>query len=292
LDPGAANALIKWADRECGDNDGQISFEEYVKMLSEAQAHISSFKAMDVNNDGHLGVQAIQELMRANTEIELDNTEIEMLIKSVSRGVESVTMDEYLQLVLSPAQEEDGEVQDWQGDFHCESSTANEPSSNHGSTVTTTTASGTTPWYKRGLTGTGGLSIRGDSALDPAMPGGPTSQGRGDDRPLVISEAPVAQDLEFERVVRASFERYDFDNSGTINSSEELVQLSLNLVYKLSILPPIEGERSTSKTWTQDTIQSSLKEKGMLCDEEHPLTVEEYLPLFRCAYAYPPAANK
>lgn len=94
-------------------------------------------------------------------------------------------------------------------------------------------------------------------------------------------------DPEFENTVRTSFERYDFDNSGTINSAEELAQLSLNLVYKLGIKPPITEANAASgewSTWAQDTIKDLIHQRGMSVDEEHPLTVEEYMPLFRSAF--------
>ena len=50
-----------------------------------------------------------------------------------------------------------------------------------------------------------------------------------------------------------NFERFDIDQSGTINSSEELMQLSLSLVCKLELR--ISGEELQGKVDSVDDIE-------------------------------------
>ena len=132
------------------------------------------------------------------------------------------------------------------------------------------------------------LQRKGSGLRRRASTGSKGSDTGSEKNPMSLATAMAAPaDVvdEFETTVRTSFERYDFDNSGTINSQEELSQLSLNLVYKLGIKPPasLDGTGVVS-TWAQDTIKNLIEGRGMTVDEENPLTVEEYMPLFRSAF--------
>lgn len=96
----------------------------------------------------------------------------------------------------------------------------------------------------------------------------------------VATEEPTKTVEKFTEIVHAAFARYDFDGSGTINTSEELEQLSLNLVYKLKLRPPTGTDWGV---WARGNISQLLKGHGAL--EDHPITVDEYIPLFKSLFA-------
>ena len=79
----------------------------------------------------------------------------------------------------------------------------------------------------------------------------------------VATQEPTKTVEKFTEIVHAAFARYDFDGSGTINTSEELEQLSLNLVYKLKLRPPTGMDWGV---WARGNISQLLKDHGSLED--------------------------
>lgn len=72
-------------------------------------------------------------------------------------------------------------------------------------------------------------------------PNNHVGSGRSRGLPIVFGDSPSMNDSKDipgwcdDELVAELFERYDLDNSGTINSHEELLQLTTHLLVKLSI---------------------------------------------------------
>lgn len=99
-----------------------------------------------------------------------------------------------------------------------------------------------------------------------AMPPHRMSTSAGSSNPL--AENPIATEktqqeelLKIRAIVNDSFARYDLDDSGTINTSEELQQLALNVAVKLDI----------------SMDRDMLKNKA---DEKTALSLEEFIQWF------------
>ena len=64
---------------------------------------------------------------------------------------------------------------------------------------------------------------------------------RSGDAPIVFGDSPSMNDSNNipgwcdDKLIADLFQRYDLDNSGTMNSHEELLQLTTNLLVKSSI---------------------------------------------------------
>ena len=56
----------------------------------------------------------------------------------------------------------------------------------------------------------------------------------------VISSDLKSSNLELLELQQSHFCRYDLDHSGTMNSSEELSQLTMSLVFKLQLMIPAQ----------------------------------------------------
>ena len=87
--------------------------------------------------------------------------------------------------------------------------------------------------------------LGGGKAKPAAAPAGDVDDKPVDDTPLrdAKSPAPAKKEVQSEETKRAEiittcFKRYDLDQSGTINTSEELQQLCTNLCFKLKIMVP------------------------------------------------------
>ena len=82
--------------------------------------------------------------------------------------------------------------------------------------------------------------------------------------------------LDYSDLVATLFRRYDLDNSGTLNTSCELQQLTFNLTFKISQTPydvPVPG---------QDAIDQLLAQIGELNDE-NAWSVEDFSKWYRDA---------
>jgi len=67
--------------------------------------------------------------------------------------------------------------------------------------------------------------------------------------------------------------RYDFDNSGTLNSQEELAQLTFNLLFKLA---NSAGIPMNDTTMDADAVEAVCKEMDPPLSEENELALEDY----------------
>jgi len=89
-----------------------------------------------------------------------------------------------------------------------------------------------------------------------------------------VSEAEACEannsDSDRLKIMRTAFERYDLDDSSTINSREELEQLVLNLVFKLHL---------STKKQKIDEILSKMPDP-----EKKPMNFEQFTQWFESAF--------
>jgi hypothetical protein len=94
-------------------------------------------------------------------------------------------------------------------------------------------------------------------------------------QPAPVVELGI-QDDELDSLIETYFHRYDLDESGTLNSNEELQQLSTNLSFKLRL--PLTGEEiddivesagqlSDSNSWAINTFRVWFKDNFVYTDE-------------------------
>jgi len=84
-------------------------------------------------------------------------------------------------------------------------------------------------------------------------------------------------DKEFEAIVQLAFGRYDFDGSGSIDSAEELEQLTLNLVYKLKLKPP---EGTDWGKWARSNTSTLVRSHGTV-DHDNAMNIDVYIASFK-----------
>jgi len=86
---------------------------------------------------------------------------------------------------------------------------------------------------------------------------------------VYAGENEGAEDPVFLELVASSYSRFDLDGSGTLNSTEELLQLTTSLVWQLDLrVPPVDlsqevmrVEASVNAVWDQNDFESWFRER-------------------------------
>merc|ERR1711918_312785 len=90
-------------------------------------------------------------------------------------------------------------------------------------------------------------------------------------------DEPDRDDEELNSLIETYFHRYDLDESGTLNTNEELQQLTTNLSFKLRLpltgeeidrIVSSAGELSGENAWTLDQFRQWFKDEFVYLKEE------------------------
>jgi hypothetical protein len=99
------------------DNDGTISFEEFVILVRKREALISDlFEKLDTDHDGVLNTKEVQEGLQKAMKVQLSDAEIQKLFSKINRSSDSssFTSNDFKRaMILFPAHTQKELVQMW-----------------------------------------------------------------------------------------------------------------------------------------------------------------------------------